>query len=105
MNRVAWWLIIVHLAQIAVWATFYFLMRCLPDLESSFYFSIITYTTVGFGDVVLDKQWRLLSGFEALTGILMLGLSTGFFFAVVTRLRTMLLPPETDRKARQDQTS
>jgi len=35
---------------------------------------------------VLPHEWRLLSGVEALTGILMCGWSTGFFFAVVTRM-------------------
>ena len=88
--RVAWGLIFIHLAQIAVWAMFYYFVRCLPDVETAFYFSIVSYTTVGYGDVVLDKEWRVLAGVEALTGILMCGLSTGFFFAVVTKLRNML---------------
>ena len=88
--RVAWWLIFIHLIQIAVWAMFYFLMRCLPDLETALYFSVVTYTTVGYGEVVLSKEWRLMAGVEALTGILMCGLSTGFFFAVLSRMRTML---------------
>jgi hypothetical protein len=33
---------------------------------------------------VLPPQWRLVGGVEALTGILMCGLSTGLFFAVFT---------------------
>jgi hypothetical protein len=88
--RVAWWLIIIHLIQIAVGAMFYFFMRCLPDLETALYFSVVTYTTVGYGDVVLGKEWRLLAGVEALTGILMCGLSTGFFFAVLSAMRARL---------------
>ena len=44
-----------------------------------------TYTTLGYGDLVLPKEWRLLGPVEGLTGILMSGLSTGFFFAVVSR--------------------
>jgi hypothetical protein len=46
----------------------------------------VTYTTVGYGDLVLPEQWRLLGPVEGLTGILMCGLSTGFFFALVSRL-------------------
>jgi hypothetical protein len=84
--RVAAWLILSHLIQIAVWAAFYRWRGCVPEFESAFYFSMITYTTVGYGDIVLADQWRLLSGVEALTGILMCGLSTGVFFAVVSRL-------------------
>lgn len=84
--RVAWWLILVHLAEIAVWAMFYWWQECLPDAESSFYFSGVTYTTVGYGDLVLPSEWRLLGPVEGLTGILMCGLSTGFFFAVVSNV-------------------
>jgi len=82
---VAWWLIVLHLAEIAIWALFYWWQDCLPDMESAFYFSGVTYTTVGYGDLVLPLEWRLLGPVEALTGILMCGLSTGFFFAVVSK--------------------
>jgi hypothetical protein len=84
--RVAWWLILLHLLEIAVWAIFFWWQRCLPDLESAFYFSGVTYTTVGYGDLVLPLEWRLLGPVEALTGILMCGLSTGFFFALVGKI-------------------
>ena len=82
---VAWWLLLLHLAEISVWALFYWWQKCLPDAESSFYFSGVTYTTVGYGDLVLPKEWRLLGPVEGLTGILMCGLSTGVFFAVVSK--------------------
>jgi hypothetical protein len=73
------------LLEISVWGLFYFWQGCLPDAESAFYFSGVTYTTVGYGDLVLPKPWRMLAPLEALTGILMCGLSAAFFFAVVTR--------------------
>jgi hypothetical protein len=79
------WLILIHLAEIAVWGLFYCWQSCLPDAESAFYFSGVTYTTVGYGDLVLPKAWRMLAPLEALTGILMCGVSTGLFFALVTR--------------------
>jgi hypothetical protein len=84
--RVAWWLVLLHLSEIAGWALFYWWQNCLPDAESSFYFSGVTYTTLGYGDLVLPKEWRLLGPVEGLTGILMCGLSTGFFFAAVSRI-------------------
>ena len=46
----------------------------------------VTYTTVGYGDLVLPQEWRLVGAVEGLTGILMCGLSTGLFFAVVSKL-------------------
>ena len=79
------WLILVHLVEISVWALFYVWQGWLPDAESAFYFSGVTYTTVGYGDLVLAKPWRMLAPIEALTGILMCGLSAGFFFALVLR--------------------
>ena len=82
----AGWTLFLHLCQIAVWAFFYVWKGALPDLQSSFYFSAITYTTTGYGDVVLPEAWHLIGGVEALTGILMCGLSTGFFFAVFSKI-------------------
>src|SRR5262245_25944792 len=84
--RTVSWLIIIHVVEIAVWALFYWWQKCLPDAESSFYFAGVTYTTVGYGDLVLPREWRLLGPVEGLAGILMCGLSTGFFFAVISRL-------------------
>lgn len=56
------------------------------DISSAFYFSSVTYTTVGYGDLVLPKDWRMVGGIEALTGMLMCGWSTGFFFTVVSHI-------------------
>ena len=84
--RVAWRLVLLHLVEIVVWGLFYWWQKCLPDAESSFYFSAVTYTTVGYGDLVLPQEWRLVGAVEGLTGILMCGLSTGLFFAVVSKL-------------------
>jgi len=83
---VAGWTILLHLIEIGVWAAFYTLGGGMPDLPTAFYFSMVTYTTTGYGDLVLPPEWRLVGGVEALTGILMCGLSTGLFFAVLTRM-------------------
>ena len=84
--EVAWILVLIHVFEIGVWALFYLWAGCLPDAESAFYFSGVTYATIGYGDVVLPQPWRLLGPLEGLTGILMCGLSTGLFFAIITRL-------------------
>jgi hypothetical protein len=80
------WTVLMHLLQIVVWAFFYAWKHGMPDLQSAFYFSAVTYTTTGYGDLVLPKAWRLVGGVEALTGILMCGLSTGLFFAVFAKI-------------------
>ncbi|HTD88057.1 MAG TPA: potassium channel family protein [Candidatus Binatia bacterium] len=83
--RIAWFLIFIHLFEIAVWALFFWWQKCLPDAESSFYFSGVTYATLGYGDLLLPKGWRLFGPVEALTGTLMCGLSIAFFFAVLSK--------------------
>ena len=84
--RIAWGLIVLHLLEIAIWALFFWWHKCLPDVESSFYFSGVTYATIGYGDLLLPKEWRLFGPVEGLTGILMCGLSTAFFFAVMSKM-------------------
>ena len=82
---VAAWMILLHLMEIGAWAALYVWKGAMSDMVSAFYFSMVTYTTTGYGDLVLPQEWRLLGGVEALTGILMAGWSTGFFFALVAR--------------------
>jgi hypothetical protein len=84
--HIIWWLILLHLAEISLWALFYLWRGYLPNAEAAFYFSGVTYTTVGYGDLVLAKPWRLLATFEALVGVLMCGLSMGYFFVVVNHI-------------------
>ena len=83
---IAGWAVLMHLLQIALWAFFYAWKHGMPDLTSAFYFSAVTYTTTGYGDLVLPVKWRLVGGVEALTGIMMCGLSTGMFFAVFAKV-------------------
>ena len=72
--------------EIVVWGAAYTVLGVFPDPETAAYFSAVTYTTVGYGDLVPPAEWRLLAGMEGLTGILMCGWSTGYFFAVVSRI-------------------
>jgi len=78
--------ILLHLAQIGLWAVAFWEARQLPDFETALYFSLASYTTIGFGDVVLGPGWRVLAGLEGLTGLVLVGWSTAFTFAVVSRM-------------------
>ena len=84
--RIFIWIVLLHLAEICVWAGYYSWRDAIPDPQSALYFSAVTYTTTGYGDIVLPEEWRLLGAIEALTGILMCGWSTGFYFALVGRV-------------------
>ena len=76
----------MHLAEISIWGVFYRWGGCMPNAEAAIYFSGVTYTTLGYGDLVLAKPWRLLAPMEGLMGILMCGLSTGYFFVIPSRI-------------------
>jgi Ion channel len=84
--RLSGWIVLLHVIEITVWALFYVWKQAMPELQSALYFSAVTYTTTGYGDLLLPRGWQLVGAIEALTGILMCGWSTGFFFAVVSRM-------------------
>jgi hypothetical protein len=78
--------VVLHLFETAIWATFYQVWQLFSNFETSLYFSVTSYTTIGFGDVVLPDRWRLLGGIEGFSGILLSGLSTAFLFVIVSAL-------------------
>jgi hypothetical protein len=77
----------LHVLETALWAEFYIWRGCFPDRETAYYFSLMTYTTVGYGDVVLPRAWRLLGVLEAMTGVLLFGWSTAMLLALTSRFR------------------
>jgi voltage-gated potassium channel Kch len=76
-------LIVLHLVETTIWGIFYYWRGLFPDFETSLYFSLGSYTTIGYGDVVLPQRWRMLGGIEGLSGVLLCGLSAAFVFALV----------------------
>jgi voltage-gated potassium channel len=85
--RTAIALLVLHGVTILLWAECYRWL-CFPSWTSAFYFSGSTYSTVGYGDVVLPSQWRLLSPIESIAGVLMCGLSVSILFALIQTLVT-----------------
>ncbi len=82
-------LVILHAAQIMFWAMAYLFLVPPTELntfEEATYFSFVTFTTLGYGDVTLSGEWRIMSGIEALNGILLVGWSTAMLFAIVQRM-------------------
>jgi len=76
----------LHTLEIVVWAGAYQLLLPVSELgsfEEVVYFSFVTFTTLGYGDITLSEGWRLLSGIEALNGILLVGWTTAMIFSVV----------------------
>ena len=89
--------------EAVIWAWTYVTVGVFESFEPALYFSLVTFTTVGFGDIVLDPSWRLLSAIEAANGMIMFGWTTALIFWFVQRLaRRDLLPPETDSPERTE---
>lgn len=76
-------ILLLHLIQTGLWAVFYYTQNLFSDFETSLYFSMVSFTTLGYGDVLLPKKWRLLGVVEGFSGVLLCGISTAFIFAVI----------------------
>lgn len=86
----------LHLIQTSLWAIFFYTQNLFSDFETSLYFSMVSFATIGYGDVLLPRKWRLLGVIEGFSGVLLCGISTAFIFAVINavfqfRLRQRLI--------------
>jgi voltage-gated potassium channel Kch len=82
-------MVLLHVVQIVLWAVTYRVLLPAGELETfetAVYFSFVTFTTLGYGDITLSEGVRILSGIEAMNGILLVGWSTAVLFAVVQRV-------------------
>jgi len=75
-----------HLLQISIWATLFVMLDEFDQFSTAFYHAAVNFTSLGYGDMVMSEQWRILGALEAGNGVLMFGLSTSTLFAVMTRL-------------------
>lgn len=91
LTLTALYLLALHAAEIVLWAVSYHKIAKVAELanfEEALYFSIVTFTALGYGDITLSGAWRILSGMEAMNGLLLFGWSTALLYAVVRRLWT-----------------
>ena len=82
----AFFLLLLHFIQSGIWAFTFYLLPGITEfetLEKAIYFSLVTFTTLGYGEVTISSTNRILAGFEAINGILLIGWSTAFMFSVV----------------------
>ena len=79
-------MLLLSLGEVSLWAAVYMLVGAFQDLEPALYFSTVTFTTLGYDDVLLDERWRLMASLEAANGIIVFGLSTAVVLATVQRV-------------------
>ncbi len=80
------WILAAHTASVWLWSIAFYLLGVFDRLEPAVYFSLVAFTTLGFGDIILAEDWRILSGMTAINGLLLFGFSTAFLFEVFNRI-------------------
>jgi hypothetical protein len=80
------WLTVVLLMCVGVWALTFLILGIFDSLEPAVYFAIVSFTTLGFGDVLLPTEWRLLSGICAANGLLLFALCAAFLVEFFHRI-------------------
>ena len=78
-----------HAVEIWLYAGLYLILNSGFDLETALYFSTVTYASVGYGDVLLPNNWRIVGAIEGATGIIMLGWSTAFLVSLLAQLKLL----------------
>lgn len=74
-------------ADIWFWALLLQALGALPDLEQAVYFSLVSFSTLGYGDIVLALEWRILGAMVAANGLLIFGWSIAWLTEVIRKLR------------------
>lgn len=87
-----------HLVEMVVWGLAFHVIGIFPSSFTAYYFAIETYTTLGYGDVLLPDDWRLTSGWLATTGLLMFGWSTAVFATIINRLNESRIQRVVERR-------
>ena len=77
---------VAHLVEIALWAVLFEICGEFKEFATAYYHSAVNYSTLGYGDVIMSRSWKLLGPLEAADGALMFGVSTAMVFAVIQRV-------------------
>jgi hypothetical protein len=79
-------LLLVSVLEASLWAAIYVGLGTMRDFAEALYFSLVTFMTLGYGDVTLGDRWRLLASLEAAAGIITFGWTTALIVAAVHRM-------------------
>jgi hypothetical protein len=79
----------IHTLEIWLFAGLYLILGAAADFEQSLYFSTVTYASIGYGDVLVAKEWRILGAIEGAAGVIMLGWSTAFLVSLLAQSKLL----------------
>ncbi|MEM9573769.1 MAG: ion channel [Pseudomonadota bacterium] len=88
------WSILMVTISVWIWAIAFWLLQIFDTFESAVYFSLVAFTTLGFGDILLPVEWRLLGGLAAANGLLIFGLLTAMLIETLRQTRLRQLGPK-----------
>lgn len=73
-----------NMIQIGIWALLFYVIEQFETYSEAFYHATVNFTTLGYGDIIMSDDWKLLGALEAVNGVIMFGLSTGFLFTILS---------------------
>lgn len=88
LSGVVLWLLAALTVIVWIWAGAFYILGLFETFEESLYLAAVAFTTLGFGDVVIGQEWRLLSGLIAANGLILFSLVTAFLIEFLSQLRS-----------------
>lgn len=82
-------IIAIHTVEIWLYALAFLAIGALDEFTVALYFSTVSFASIGYGDIILGRDWRLVGAIEGVNGLILIAWSTAFLFSVTTRLRTL----------------
>lgn len=79
-------IIAIHTAEAWLWAAIYYYLGEFTDFSQALYFSVVTSTTLGYGDLTLSSRWQILGTFASMGGLILFGTSTAFLIGLMEKL-------------------
>lgn len=86
LSALTLWLMAGITVALWLWAGLFVLLGEFDTLQDAIYFSSVSATTLGYGDIVLSTKWQTLSGFIAANGLILFSLNTAFLFEALRRI-------------------
>lgn len=82
-------ILLIHTIEIWLYAALYLGLDAFSHFEEALYYSTVTYASIGYGDVLIARSWRILGAIEGAVGILMLGWSTAYLVSLLSQARLL----------------